>query len=180
MCVALVLIAMAGLNCDIGINPLLFDGPPVTGTFRVDAAVPAYATIQAVDLRDVFAGLDKEVDSIKVYNVTLQIDSTAGTNPSTTITGSVLIDGDSLLSVSGASIAEFATERSIFDATLTGGPIYVQSGVDHLIELLKEYKSSPGDLLVTVVASGTASTSNLHFTMKLRVYTQLFLPPPGS
>src|SRR5260221_14497470 len=178
--VALMMIAMVGVNCDLGINPLLFDGPPVTGTLRVDAVGSVFATMQTVDLHEVVADIDKEVDSIKVYNITLQIDSTAGTDPSTAFSGSALVDGDSLLNVVGLPITAFASERSIFDATITGGPIFVQKGVTHLINLLKDYKESHVLGEITIVAAGSATTPNLHFTIKLRLYTQLFLPPPGN
>jgi hypothetical protein len=177
---AVLLIALVGVNCDLGINPLLFDGPPVTGTLRVDAVGSVFATVQVVDLGAVVKDVDKDIDSIKVYNITLQIDSTAGTNPSTTFSGSALVDGDSLLNVSGLPISAFATERSIFDATLTGGPIFVETGVAHLIAILKAYGETHTLPTITVVASGTASTSNLHFTIKVRLYTQLYLPPPNN
>src|ERR1043166_8524460 len=96
MFVALVTIALAGLNCDLGINPLLFDGPPLTGTLRVDAVGSVFATVEAVDLGGLASEVDKGIDSIKVYNITLQIDSTAGTNPATTFSGSGLIHGGQL------------------------------------------------------------------------------------
>jgi hypothetical protein len=180
MFVALVTIALAGLNCDLGINPLLFDGPPLTGTLRVDAVGSVFATVEAVDLGGLASEVDKGIDSIKVYNITLQIDSTAGTNPATTFSGSALIDGDSLINVVGLPLSAFASERSIFDATVTGGPIFVQAGVSRLIAILKSYGESHTLPVVTIVASGTASTTSLHFTIKLRLYTQLFLPPPGN
>lgn len=171
--VSVALIAALGVSCDLGINPLLFDGSPVTATYRVDATGNSYDTTITIDLHDILADIDKSIDSIKVFNITLQIDSTAGTAPGTTVTGEGYIDNLLLLSINGDSISRFATERSIFDTTSTGLS-YADAGVAHLVAVLKM------DPLPTVTlrARGTASTSNLHFTIKLRLYTQVFTPPP--
>jgi len=180
--VSIVLIAALGISCDVGVNPLLWDGTPVTATFRVDKAGSSYDTTISVNLNHIIADIDEDIDSIKVFNVTLQIDSTAGTDSSTTFTGSAIIDGDTLLTVTNGSIRQFATERSIFDTTLTGGPIFNNTGVAYVIALLKEYKRPDHTYLrtVTLRSWGQASTSPLHFTIKLRLYTQVFLPPPSS
>ena len=170
----LVMIAALFTSCDLGINPLLFDGSPVTAKFRVDKTGSSYDTTVTIDLQSIIADLDKEIDSIKVFNITLQIDSTAGTTAGTTVTGTASIDGFGLLGVSAAPISQFATERSIFDSTLTGGPIFVSAGVSHLVGLLG---TSPLPT-ITLHSLGAASTTNIHFTVKLKLYTQVFTPAP--
>ncbi len=162
-------------SCDLGVNPLLFDGSPATASFRVDETLTAsYDESAAVDLEDIRTNIDANIDSVKVFNITLQIDSSAGTNPATTVSGSALIDGNPLLTLSGTAISQFASERSIFDTTITGGPIYNNSGVQHLINVLSQ-RPLP---TVTLRAFGSASGLPLHFTIRLRLYTQIFAPAP--
>ena len=177
---SILVLPLLGSSCDVGLYPLLFDGAPLTATFRLDQPTfTSFDVSQTVDLQEIRSGLDKNIDSIKVFNISLQIDSTAGTNSATTLTGAVLIDGDSLIAVNGVPISEFATERSIFDATITGGRVFKNAGVATLIALLRTLSQSSGPLTATVRASGAASASPLHFTIKLKLYTQVFTPPKG-
>ena len=50
---------------------------------------------------------------------------------------------------------------------------YNSPGVNHLIAVLQQ-RPLP---TVTVAVAGTASNSNLHFTAKLKLYTQVFTNP---
>jgi len=173
--VAVLAAASAFAGCDLGINPLIFDAPAATAKFRVDETVAsAFDNSTMVDLEEVRTTIDADIDCVKVFNITLQIDSTAGTSPATTITGSALIDGSTLLTLNGSAISQFASERSIFDTTLAGGPIYNSAGVQHLINVLRQ-RPLPA---VTVRAFGSANSLPLHCTIKLRVYTQIFAPAP--
>ncbi len=163
------------VSCDLGINPLILDAPAATATFRVDETLTSsFDNSSVVDLEEIRTNIDSDIDSVKVFNITLQIDRKAGTSPATTISGSALVDGYPLLTLSGTAMSQFASERSIFETTLTGGPIYMNLGVQHLISVLRQ-RPLPS---VTVRASGTASGLPLHFTIRLRVYTQIFAPAP--
>jgi hypothetical protein len=172
---AVIVAASAFTGCDLGINPLIFDAPAATAKFRVDETVSSsFDNSAVVDLEEISTNIDADIDSVKVFNITLQIDSTAGTSPATTISGSALVDGNPLLTLSGTAISQFASERSIFDSTLAGGPVYMSAGVQHLISVLRQ-RPLPA---VTVRAFGTASGLPLHFTIRLRVYAQIFTPAP--
>ncbi|HYQ85954.1 MAG TPA: hypothetical protein VES59_01795 [Bacteroidota bacterium] len=177
---SILVLPLLGSDCQVGLYPLLFDGAPITATFRADVTTgTAFDDSRTVDLEEIRRGIDKRIDSIKVFNVSLQIDSTAGTNPSTTLTGAVLINGDTLIRVNGVPISDFATERSIFDSTITGGRVFKNKGVATLIALLKQLTQGTGGLTATVHALGNASSSPLHFTIKLKLYTQVFTPKKG-
>jgi len=178
--VTILALPLLGSDCEVGLYPLLFDGTPVTAEFRVDQ--PLFTTFDAsrtVNLDDIRSGIKKNIDSIKVFNVSLLIDSTAGTNPSTTVTGAVLINGDTLAGVTGVPISDFATERSIFDTTIAGGRVFRNAGVATLIALLKQLSQGTGPMTATARAFGNASSSPLHFTIKLKLYTQVFTPKKG-
>lgn len=117
--------------------------------------------------------VSKSIDSVKIFNLTLQIDSlTNGTTPATTITGIALIDTDTLFTVNNVALSAFSSERSIFDNSLTGFS-YKASGVNRLISVLHQNPLPT----VTVSVGGVASSSNLHFTTKLKFYTQVFTTP---
>jgi hypothetical protein len=172
---SILILPLLGSSCDVGLYPLLFDGTPVTAEFRVDQpSSTSFDVSRTVDLDHIRSGIDKSIDSIKVFNVSLQIDSTTGTNPSTTVTGAVLINGDTLIGVNGVPISDFAGERSIFDSTITGGRVFKNAGVATLIALVKQLSQGTSGLTATLHALGNASSSPLHFTIKLKLYTQVF------
>ncbi len=173
---SILVLPLLGSDCEVGLYPLLFDGTPVTAEFRVDATGSAFDDSRTVDLEEIRRGIDKNIDSIKVFNISLQLDSTTGTNPSTTVTGAVLINEDTLIAVNGVPISDFATERSIFDSTITGGRAFRNAGVATLIALLRQLSQGTSGLTATVRAFGISSTSPLHFTIKLKLYTQVFTP----
>ena len=173
--VALVIFAAASvavIGCDVGVNPLLFDGSPVSAKYRVDTDGSSYLESKTVDLATVVEDIDKEIDSIKVFNVTLFIDSTEGTASGTTASGFVALDALTLVSLTDVPLSAFATERSIFDTTITGFH-YNDAGVAHLISVLKQ-RPLPS---VDVSVSGSTSSSPLHFTLHLKLYTQVFTTP---
>lgn len=167
-------LCLIGMGCELGINPLLFDGSPVTATFRAHTVGNTYSDSKSINLHDVVTNLDKDIDSIKVFNVTLQIDSlTNGTNSSTLTTGSVVIDTDTLFTVRNVALSAFASERSIFDNSLTGFS-YNPAGVNHLISLLQQH---PLPTNVTLTVAGTATNDTLYFRARIKLYTQVFTSP---
>ena len=169
--------AMLLSACEVGTNPLLFDGSPVTAKLRVEqSGASSYDYSVTVDLQGLFAEIKNDIDSVKVFNITLLIDSlTNGTDSLTTISGTAYIDDLPLFDIPNPGIAlkEFGTERSIFDSHLTGFSFKAE-GVSQLIDILNDYAESHTLPSVTVRATGSASSSNLHFTVKLKLYTQVF------
>ncbi|SRR5258707_493922 len=171
---ALLVIGLPGagiLGCDFGVNPYLFDGTPVGADYRVDVTGTSYSGSTTIPLRDILESIKKEVDSITVLNITLLVDSTAGTASPLTISGSASIDSYTFVTLSGVPITAFSKERSIFDKTIPGFS-FNRAGVDHIVDLLRD----PGSVPETVVAAVSASTSAspLHFTIHVKLYTQVF------
>lgn len=168
------LMLLFGTGCELGINPLLFDGRPITAEYRVDSRIGRLDGSQTINPQELLSGIENSVDSVKIINVTLQIDSiTDGTDPATTFSGSGSVDNIVLLTVSGAKLSDFSTERSIFSGSLAG-LTYSAAGVSHIISMLHQ---SPLPTSALLAVSGTASTSNLHFTLRLKLYTQVYTRP---
>lgn len=180
---ALGLFGIAFIGCDVGVNPLLFDGSPLSAKFRIDAAGSSYGGSVTDSLHTILEDIEKNVDSIKVFNITLLIDSTSGTPAGNTISGiggfsigSGAPTGDTLLTLNNVSLSAFSSERSIFDPTLVAaGVIYNTAGITHLNAILKDPNTWPATITVGVL--GSSSMSGLHFTAKVKIYTQVFTTP---
>ena len=160
-------------GCDVGINPLIFDGTPVEATFEINSLASTFPpVVYSVNLQDVLSQIDDAVDSIKVYNITLHVENSGTNSPS--VTGDITLNGAMFVSLNGTPISAFAHERSIFDAGLQGqGFTYSPTIVPTINGYLRE---EPKPTL-TVVASGSANQSPLNFTIRVKLYTQVFLKP---
>jgi hypothetical protein len=160
-------------GCDIGINPLIFDGTPVEATFEVNSLVSTFPPIvYSVDLQEVLSDIDDEVDSIKVYNITLHVENSGGNNPS--VTGDITVNGNTLVSLSNTPVSAFAAERTIFDPGLQAQGFNYSPTI---VPTINGYLKQDPKPTVNVVASGSANQSPLHFTIHVKVYTQVFLKP---
>jgi hypothetical protein len=164
-------------GCEFTNSPLLVEGAFVNATFRVDQdGLPAntpVGTAATVHLRDVLEDAGGTADSVKIYNITVAIDSVTGsTPPATPLSGSASIDGRALFSLSGVPLAALAAERSIFDTSVPGFA-FNASGVHYLVQSLRQ--DPPPSVTVAVVAS--SSSPALHFTMRVKIYTQVYTTP---
>ena len=161
------------MGCELGINPIIFDGTPVEATFEVNSLVSTFPPLAySVNLQDVLSEIDEAVDSIKAYNITLLIDETGGSNPS--VTGDITVNGNTLLSMNGTPISAFATERSIFDSKLQALGVNYSSSI---VPIINGYLQQDPKPTVTVVTSGSASPVPLHFTIHVKLYSQVFSKP---
>ncbi len=164
---------LAGLlnGCEIGTNPVVLDGAPAAQTLRVDNSTSFFAGTGMVDLSDAFAGVDQEIDSVRVFNVTLKIDSTAGTAAGTALDGLLLMNADTLFRLNGTPLSAFSAERTIFDPTLSHvGFTYSASTVLKLQHYLQQ-RPQP---TVTLSFGGIASSTPVHFSAHFKIYTQFF------
>jgi hypothetical protein len=153
-------------GCEIGTNPVILDGSPITADLRIDGTSNILSDSLSVNLGDALSGIDKEVDSIRIFNITLLIDST---DTGVIAQGGLRLDNDTVLTLVGTPLSAFATERSIFDPKLkTMGFSYDSTIVLTLQQLLRQ-KPQP----VVHIAFGILS-SPLHFTAHLKIYTQVF------
>lgn len=158
-------------GCEIGTNPVILDGSPISATFRVDGNANMYGATQTVNLEDALAGVDKDVDSIKIFNITLQIDSTAGTPAGTTLTGGIGLNNDTLIIMRGTPLSAFSTERTIFDPTLKNLGFSYNSNVVTILHGLLQQNPLP---TIVLEAGAITNQSPLHFTFHFRLYTQVF------
>lgn len=171
---AIGLLCIAG--CDIGTNPLVFDGSVTSGSIRVDLIGPlggTYTTPQfEVDLNALFessklSGKTYTVDSAHFYNMTLMIDSNS--TPLATVTGSLNVNGNAVVNLDSVAVSAFTTERSIFDTTIVGMH-FNAGGVTYLIDALKQNPPPTIDVSATFGPIPAA----LHFTLHVKVYGQIY------
>ena len=178
--ITLVTMTLAGIlatiiaGCDIGINPLIFDGSVTGKTFYVNTTGTSFDEGASFDLSSLKDLTDQTIDSLKFYNLTILIDSATGT-PS--ISGSIVVDSvngvpasDTIVTLTNVPITDFSSERSIFDPTLAG-VTYNASAV----AILKGYFNSGA--VIHVRASGSSSSSPLVFDIHVKIYGQVFTKP---
>jgi hypothetical protein len=171
VCVALGVAFFALPGCEIGTNPVILDGSPVSVTIRVDGTTNMYGATQSVNLEEVLAGVDKDVDSIKIFNITMLIDSTQGTPAGTRLTAGIGINTDTLVTMIGTPIGTFISERTIFDPTLKSAGLSYNSGVVTILHGFLQQNPRP---TVTLQFGAIADQTPLHFTFHFRLYTQVF------
>jgi hypothetical protein len=179
----LALFALVFAGCDVGVNPLLFDGSPLGANVRVDTGGNLFGGSATDSLHKILNDIEKSVDSIKIFNITLLIDSTSGTNSANTISGNgafsvnpISLSGDTLMTFTNVDIKNFSRERSIFDpALVAAGVKYNVNGITHLNAILKNPGTWPSTITVGVL--GNSSMNGLHFNLKVKLYTQVFTTP---
>jgi len=158
-----------------GTNPLVFNGSSTGDTLRVDTQASTFYKVKSVDLNKVRSDI-ADVDSVKFYNLTILIDSTSGTPAGTHLSGFMVavnsLVTDTVVTLSGASVADFATERSIFDKTLPALKLN-GAGVLHLFNAI----SLPTPPVVTFIMGASSDNTPLHFTVKIKVYGQIYTKP---
>jgi hypothetical protein len=174
-----IILALAALvsGCELSNNPLLVSGAFVNATFRVDQeGLPPNTPVgsaTSVRLADVLADASEIADSVKIYNITVTIDSVTGaTSASSPLSATAGIDGRELFRLTDVPLSALGREHSIFDTTVTGCT-FTASGVQYLVQALRQ--SPPPTVTVGVLAH--SSSSALHFTLRVKIYTQVYTTP---
>ncbi|HUL43341.1 MAG TPA: hypothetical protein VLY03_03180 [Bacteroidota bacterium] len=168
------LIVAAGLavfhGCDLLTDfPIILNGSVEPGALRVDLNTPLpiqYQTSSSVDLSQVKNAATSDVDSVRFYNLTVRIDSNS--TPNSTISGSIIVDGDTLVTMNNMKTSVFSSERSIFSTSITGWQYHV-AGVETLIGALRNSRT------VTLTTTLNSLTQPIHCTIHIKVYGQLFV-----
>ncbi len=167
-------------GCDFGVNPLIFDTTIAARALRVDTTATVFIAGDTLDLQEVRNAVKDEIDSVKFYNLTIRVDSTAGTPAGVTLRGAIAInDGGTvhtLATLDGVPLSAFAKEVSIFDKSLWPKWAYDNGGVGYMLTVLRR----PNPPTVTIAAVGTSSTAPLHFTVHAKVYAQIFTKPKNK
>ena len=169
----LAVVAIMTAGCDVGTNPLIIDGSVTSADFPVNAEIPfflppSFTVADSVDFSEVYDG-EVGVDSIKFYNLTFIAEGdTAGL--AVRVSGSIEVDGEPLLLFNDVPLSAFSPERSIFNPTT--GFSYDARGTDRIRQALEPGSNASG---VRMSGSFSANSRSLHFTMRARLYTQVFL-----
>jgi hypothetical protein len=162
-------------GCDVGVNPLLFDGTPLRAVIAVDDAEPSFDESHVVSIGGILEGIDDAVDSVNVFNITLRVKDRVSPAANTTFSSVIYIDGLVLAEVAGLTLGDFSSERSLFEDGLWGSAIEVNpAGLQHLKNVLNQASSSPN---VSVRAAGTVGGSPLEFSIEVTLYTQIYTTP---
>ena len=168
------------VGCDIGVNPLLFDGAPVDVTFDVNTTGNAYSGLTTVDLSEVFEKIGNEIDSVKIFNITVQVETTEVTPGTTILNGFASAGGNTIITLHDLPLSSVKTERSIFDTTITGFELNT-AGVQSLVDAIRAASEDRGNSHpIDFAVAGTASNSPgspLQMKVHFKVYTQVFTEP---
>jgi hypothetical protein len=161
-------------GCDVGINPLIFDGTVAAISIPIEtpSGVTTYNEVSTVNLGIVLSAVDEVVDSVTFYNLTLKIDDLGSTPATTALSGTIAIQGTTLLQLNGVQLSAFSSERSIFDPSLQGVTVS-QAGID----LFKNLLAQNPPPTVSIAVNGSATNSPLKFTMHTKIYTQIYTSP---
>ena len=159
-------------GCEIGTNPVILDGSPITADLRLDASSNILADSLTVNLADALAGIDKEVDSIHIFNITLLIDSVNTGGSNTIALGGLKLNNDTVLTLVNTPFSAFSTERSIFDPKLKNAGFSYDSTV--VLTLQQDLRQKPQPSVHIAFGIFSLPPSQLHFTVHLKLYTQVF------
>jgi hypothetical protein len=166
-------LVFTGADCEVGTNPIIFDVEPTVVVFNIETENHSFSDFDQIDLNDVLADIDYEVEQISLFNITIEIDQLVDTSPAATVSGFIAVDGFTLLSVQNVQLGDFAAERSIFDPALGNSVAAIRSTVEYLEGVL-----NGGFIpIVSAVAQGSSSEASMQFRMRLRIYSQVHAKP---
>ena len=125
-------------------------------------------------MNDIFDAIGNDIDSIKLFNITVMIDSADATPSGTTVSGSAAAGGNTVVTLTNVDVTTLSSEKSIFDTGFTGFTLN-PAGVNALVTLIADaFQHRDVNHPVKFAASGTASNSPLKFDLHVKVYTQVF------
>lgn len=166
----LIVLLLAG--CEVGKYPLILDASGKSRTIYVNVTPPDEftdsVTIPLADLQDL---TDYDIDSIRFYNLTLDVDSNTSASDAA-IWGEITVNDNPLLTLTNVQIAQFTDEKSIFDKTITGYT-YNPVGVVFLLNALRT--QSPSEIEVKLRVNTIEDP--LHFKLTITLYAQVFANP---
>lgn len=171
----LCVLPLVGFLCDVGINPLLFDGSPLTAKFTVSSSTTSYSSTDTLHMEEAIAALDKDIDSVSLFNITMRIVNKGTAGPH--VSGTAAFNGTPFLTLTSVAVDSFSTERSIFH--LPSGFAIGKPGVRQIVQAVKNASLGQGSTEAFITVAGT-STSALNIEIYLTLYTQVFTPPPND
>lgn len=172
---AAMLLVLAGLfaGCDVGVNPLLFDGEPVSAELVIHPGPTetAFAQVQTVNLMDILSEFSDDFDSVNVFNITLQVENTGNMPTTTLLSGGSQFNGSNLVSFTNKPLSDFLAEQSIFKLQ---GVTVQKSTVLALKNAVNDALRGVGSPTATIGVAGSSSNTNVNLKAIVRVYTQIF------
>jgi hypothetical protein len=171
--VLMVVVLMMLGGCDVGVNPLIFDGTPVKAVINVETNETSFDHSSVINLNTVLQDIDDVVDSISVFNITMQVANRVSPAANTVFSGAILINNVQLISVNNLTLADFAQERSVFDQDLGTNVTVNPAGLQMLQGMLTQ---SPMPT-IGVRATGQAGSGPLDFDLVVALYTQVYTTP---
>jgi len=168
---ALILSLIFGVGCEIGTNPLILDSSikesiVVNQDIPIPLQIPFPTTPLIVDTKSLQDVADGEIDSINVYKLTLMVDQ--NTTPDTgKISGRLMVDNDTLVTMNNVLLSHFITERSIFE-NIPGFEVN-NKGVG---KVLQAVKTPPPNGIALQMFVGPTNTP-VHFRLWVKVYGQI-------
>ncbi len=172
---SLMLVLLYG--CDVGINPLLFDGSPLEAILTVTSTETSFMQSGEVNLSDAASDISQDIDSVKVFNVTIRVENTGGTAPLTTFSGNATFDGNTVATLTNVPLSTLANETSIFNTT---GISFNGTGVHALATAINAAVSQHDGTLHSFSVTMTASESPVNIKIHVKVYTQVYTPAPNK
>jgi hypothetical protein len=162
-------------GCDVGINPLLFDGSPLQRDFTINTDGTSFADTGTIDLNTAIKNISKDIDSIRVFNITVRLENTGSTPAGAIFNGTASFEGTPFATMTNVSLSTLSTERSIFNTT---GLAFNSAGMSALTAALVDAVNNP-DTPHSRTFNVTASSSvgPVQLTIHLKVYTQVFTTP---
>ena len=169
----IVILAIAlSSGCEVGVNPLLFDGSPVEASFPINTSSASFASEVNTDLGEVLKDISDEFDSVNVFNITLQIENTGNMVTTTSFDGSAAFNDSVLVSFTGIPLSRLLKEQSMFRIT---GVTVNKRGILYLKRAINTALRNPGTpSIAKFTIAGNSSQTPVHITPIVRVYTQVF------
>ena len=172
--VVCVCLPLAGFVCDVGVNPLLFDGSPVTAEFDINSGSTSWSDSKTLDLQSIVSDISKQIDSVKLINITVRVEKVGSMPAGATVSGTASFNGTPFLTLTNVAVDSFTTEQSIFK--LPPGFALQNSGINQIIQALSSIGGNQESSSATLSITGTSSVAP-DLKLFVNVYTQVFTPP---
>ncbi len=171
--VAAVILVFLGAGCDVSVNPLVFEGTPVSAHIEIDTELTSFDHSTSVELNTALAGIDEVVDSLTLYDITFKVENLESPSLDTPFNGYLYIDDEKLVDIEGLTLRDFETEQSLFAEKLTD---YVTTNISTLAMLGDKLTRTPFPT-VNIKAAGDADQGPLKFVLRVTMYSQVYTTP---
>jgi hypothetical protein len=178
MVVMLCVLPLVGFLCDVGVNPLLFDGSPLTAKITVNSGSQIFADSVTVNVADAVSAIDKDIDSVNLFNITLRIVRIGNAPADNLLSGDATFNGSKFLSLSNVGVDAFSTDQSVFH--LPSGVTMNRQGMRQIVRAIWAASRHQTSDSAVVKIAGTSTKSPNNYTIYLNLYTQVFTPPPNK